>query len=242
MKTTITSYFLLFFIWASSPVYSQKLEIDLNKNLKNTTEKLIASFDEINAERKKELEELGNFMVEQLADKEKFSALFVCTHNSRRSHIADLWFKYGMLYYGLHQFDSFSGGTEATAFNPKAIEAIKRAGFTVIYDKKIENPVVSISPRQYPEWRMKSKVYTDKINPKEDFVAVMVCSEADKSCPAVDGATGRFAIPYNDPRHFDDTPSEMQKYDETVALIGSEMLYLSHHIKNQIIIKEESGK
>jgi arsenate reductase len=89
---------------------------------------------------------------------------------------------------------------------------------------------------------MKSKVYTHKVNPKSNFVAVMVCSDADKSCPAVDGAVGRFAIPYNDPRYFDNTPSEKQKYDETVALIGTEMLYLVHHIKNKIIVKAELEK
>jgi protein-tyrosine-phosphatase len=242
MKTTITSFLCLVILLFGNPIHSQTLPIEINKELETTTERLIANFDEIDAKRKKELEELGDFMVEQLKGQEKFNALFVCTHNSRRSHIADLWFKYGMYYYGVNQFESFSGGTEATAFNPKAIEAIKRAGFTVVYDKKVENPVVSITPKNYPVWRMKSKVYSHEVNPKSNFVAVMVCSDADKSCPAVDGAVGRFAIPYNDPRYFDNTPSEKQKYDETVALIGTEMLYLVHHIKNKIIVQAELEK
>ena len=242
MKTTITKFLTLAIILFGNHLVAQNPLLQINKELEATTEKLINGFDEIDEKRKAELEELGDFMVEQLEGQENFNALFVCTHNSRRSHIADLWFKYGMYYYGLNQFESFSGGTEATAFNPKAIEAIKRAGFTVVYDKKVENPVVSITPKNFPVWDMKSKVYTHKVNPKSNFVAVMVCSDADKSCPAVDGAVGRFAIPYNDPRYFDNTPSEKQKYDETVALIGTEMLFLAHHIKNKIIVQAELEK
>ena len=242
MKTTITGLLFLIALILGNPIYSQTLPIEISKELETTTKLLISNFEEIDTKRKKELEELGDFMVAQLEGQEKFNALFVCTHNSRRSHIADLWFKYGMYYYGLNKFESFSGGTEATAFNSKAIEAIKRAGFTVFYKKKVENPVVSITPKNYPVWNMKSKVYTHKVNPKSNFVAVMVCSDADKSCPVVDGAIGRFTIPYNDPRYFDNTPSEKQKYDETVALIGTEMLFLVHYIKNKIIVQEELDK
>jgi hypothetical protein len=35
----------------------------------------------------------------------------------------------------------------------------------------------------------------------------MVCSEADKSCPSVDGAELRVGMPYDDPKYFDGTPS-----------------------------------
>lgn len=236
-------YFCLFLILTISiHGNSQTAETMINKELEATTERLVSSFGDIDSDRKEVLEELGAFLVEQLSDHKTFGALFVCTHNSRRSHISDLWFKYGLFYYGLDQFESFSGGTEATAFNPRAIAAVERAGFNAVYDKKEENPVVSISPKDYPVWRMQSKVYTHKVNPKSDFVAVMVCSDADKSCPVVEGATGRFAIPYDDPRHFDGTPSESQKYDETVDLIGTEMLYLTHYIKTQIILQHEMEK
>lgn len=242
MKTTIISLLGMVLALFANPIHAQSLPIEINKELEVTTKKLITSFTEIDANRKKELEELGDFMLEQTEGQEKLSALFVCTHNSRRSHIADLWFKYGLYYFGLDRFESFSGGTEATAFNIKAIEAIRRAGFTVVHNKKIENPMVSITPKSYPVWSMKSKRYTHEANPKSNFVAIMVCSEADKSCPVVDGAVGRFALPYSDPRYFDNSPSEKQKYDETVALIGTEMLYLVNYIKNKFILEEELEK
>lgn len=214
--------------------------MNINNDLKDNTLKLIDEFDEIDATRKAQLEELGDFMLNKTNNDEKFKALFACTHNSRRSHFADLWFKYALMYYGVNSFESYSGGTKATAFNDNAIDAIKRVGFSVVYDKQSYNPVVSISPGDLPVWNMQSKVYTHKINPKSNFVAIMVCSDADKSCPMVDGAIGRFAIPYNDPRYFDNTPAMQQKYDETIYAIGREMLYLIHYVKNKLILTAEN--
>lgn len=98
-----------------------------------------------------------------------------------------------------------------------------------------ENPVVSVSPGNYPVWNMQSKKYTHKINPKTDFVAIMVCSDADRSCPIVEGAEGRFSLPYNDPRHYDGTPAMDLKYDKTVEEIATEMLYLTDFLKKQQI-------
>ena len=116
------------------------------------------------------------------------------------------------------------------------------AGFSVAYDKKVTNPVVSVSPGHYPVWHKQSKMYTHSVNPKSNFVAVMVCSDADQSCPVVDGASARFSLPYDDPRYFDNTPSQDLKYDETVDLIGREMLFMIGYLKNQLILSEESRK
>ncbi|WP_020530412.1 hypothetical protein [Flexithrix dorotheae] len=216
-----------------------QLELEVNQELEQNTKLLVKQLDEISEERKSELTEIGNFLVNQLEEKDAFSALFVCTHNSRRSHISDVWFKYALLFYGVEGLESFSGGTEATAFNPHAIAALERAGFTIHYNKNVDNPVVSVTPGKYPVWKMKSKVYTHKINPTSDFAAIMVCSDADKSCPVVSGATGRFSLPFKDPRYYDGTPSQDLKYDETVQEIGKEMFFLADHIKSQLIIKKE---
>lgn len=235
-------YQTLLMLLGSAVLLGQNFDIEINENLQANTLLLIEDFENIEKDRKSELEELGSFMLNHMSKDQKFSILFVCTHNSRRSHITDLWFKYATTYYGVNQFESFSGGTEATAFNTNAIEAISRVGFTTEYNKKTKNPVVSITPGHYPVWQMKSKVYNDKVNPKSSFVAVMVCSDADKSCPLVEGSAGRFAIPYNDPRYYDNTPAQEQKYDETVTTIGTEMLYLVHFIKTKMILEAEAKK
>lgn len=220
---------------------AQEFSFEINEELQGTAKRLVNESDQITSERKEQLAEIATFILENTTSPENFSVLFVCTHNSRRSHIADTWFKFGLLYFGLAGYDSYSGGLEATAFNPNAAAALERAGFTVAYKSKVQNPVVSISPGRYPVWKMKSKVYTHKVNPTSNFVAIMVCSDADESCPLVDGAVGRFAVPYDDPRYYDNTPSQQLKYDQTVSEIGGEMLYLTGYLKSQMILAVESS-
>lgn len=146
MKTTSTCFLCLVFLLTGNPIHSQTLPMDVNKKLEATTETLITNFDEIDAKCKKDLQQLGGFTVEQLEGQEKFNALFFCTHNSRRNHIANLWFKCEMHYCGVNPFRSFSEGTETTAFNT-TIEAINRAGFAVVYDTQVANSVVSITQK-----------------------------------------------------------------------------------------------
>ena len=109
---------------------------------------------------------------------------------------------------------TFSGGTEATAFNPRAIAALSRLGFELSSGEG-KNPKVAVrfSPVAEPVEAF-SKKYTDPPNPEKDFVVVMTCSQADGSCPFVVGALSRVAIPYEDPKVADGTPEEAARYDE----------------------------
>lgn len=118
--------------------------VKINAELRKTTAQLVDETHLITEERKEQLIELGDFLIQQRTTSKETKVLFVCTHNSRRSHISDTWFQYGLVYYGISGYQSFSGGLEATAFNPNAIGALERAGFSVAFDKKIVNPVVSV--------------------------------------------------------------------------------------------------
>jgi len=75
-----------------------------------------------------------------------------------------------------------------------------------------------------------SKVYDEAPNPASEFVAVMVCTEADGACPDVAGATGRFALPYVDPKASDGTGLESATYDDRCAQIAREMLYMMSRV------------
>jgi arsenate reductase len=151
---------------------------------------------------------------------------FICTHNSRRSHFGQVWAAVAAAHFGLENITTFSGGTEATAFNPRAVAALERAGFS------IENP-----GGDNPKYKVRfgeaadaltcfSKKYDDASNPQKGFVAVMTCSDADRNCPIVPGAVARFATPYVDPKEADNTPQETARYDERCKQIATEMLYL----------------
>lgn len=152
---------------------------------------------------------------------------FICTHNSRRSHLAQIWCATWANAHGLSkQMETYSGGTEATAFHPNAVDALKRCGFEIGAEGQ-DNPTYSVhfSDSAAPI-RCSSKTYDDPHNPSEHFMAIMTCSEADENCPIVFGATKRFALTYEDPKASDNSPEEESTYDARCRQIGAEMGYL----------------
>lgn len=239
MRKTLLTLSALYF----TATFAQNPTPEISDDLREYAIDLESGFQSISEERKETLNQIAEVLVESRNDSSGLQILFICTHNSRRSHMADLWFKFGTLYYGLTNYDSYSGGTEATAFHPNAIESIKRAGFRVRYSSRYENPIVHITPGgSYPLWQMSSKKYNSAANPQTGFVAVMVCSDADRSCPIVDGAYARFGLTYDDPRYYDDAPSRDEKYDNTLKLIGTEIFYLTYQIKRREIELREASK
>ena len=187
-------------------------------------ESLTSGIPDIPAERKELLEKLSQYIIEKKKAGEDVHLNFICTHNSRRSHISQIWAVTAAAFFGLTDIHCYSGGTEATAFNPRAVAAMERAGFW------IENPggdnphyLVTFS-NNGTHIECFSKVYYDEANPTENFAAVMTCSHADENCPFIPGAT-RIAVTYEDPKVADDTPEEQERYDERVRQIGTELLY-----------------
>ncbi len=141
--------------------------------------------------------------------------------------MAHLWASLGAQIYGAERVDCFSGGTEVTAFNPLAVNAIKNAGFGISIKIPGANPVYLISyPGANEGERVFSKKYTDPPNPTRNFHAIMTCSDADDACPVVTGASSRHAITYEDPKVFDGTSRARKAYDERCRQISREMLYL----------------
>jgi len=214
--------------------------VPLNPALQKYVAARTAEFDQIPAELKAQLNQVANY-VRGCAKSDQTALLtFVCTHNSRRSFLAQIWAQTAAAHFSLSGVQTFSGGTEATAFNPRAIAVLRRAVFD-ISQSQISQP--EPPPTSNPHYQVRyqsdapplecfSKVYNDPSNPKRDFCAVMVCSQADGACPLVEGAALRLAIPYDDPKVFDDTPAEAQKYDERSEQIAREMLYLFSRAKS----------
>ncbi len=190
---------------------------------------------EIGGDRKKQLAQLSSYIASKHATSEPAKLVFICTHNSRRSHISQIWCKAAADYFGIPGIHCFSGGTEETAFNYRAIDALRRAGFRIesLSRPGIANPTVAVHYSPYaPAIKCFSKVYDDPINPKENFGAVMTCSDADANCPFIPGAT-RISLPYDDPKQGDSTPGESAGYDARVLQIGQELMYLMSTLSNQ---------
>jgi arsenate reductase len=201
-------------------------------SLQKTIEQLVKEFSQIPDDRKTLIGDLSEFVEQKSGAGEKINLNFICTHNSRRSHIAQVWAQTAAYYFGISNIETFSGGTEATAFNPRAVKAMRAAGFDISVKKDGANPTYEARySNDAPPLVLFSKKYDDPFNPSNDFAAIMTCSHADENCPIVTGASKRIALTYNDPKDFDGTPQEAQKYSERVNEIGREILYAFSRVK-----------
>ncbi len=199
----------------------------LKKEIKEFCELLELQFSLIPEERKAHLRKLSDYIATTIKKEATPQLIVICTHNSRRSHMGQLWLAVGADYYELPTMATFSGGTEATAFNPRAVQAFQRIGFDIrSKDTDISNPIYAIQwAIAQPKYIAFSKKYDTAPNPTEKFGAIMVCTSADEGCPVITGCEFRFSLPFEDPKAFDDTELEATKYDERCRQIGREILY-----------------
>jgi len=195
-------------------------------------ESVVADMDAIPQERKNQLKKIALFVQTKKQSNEPANLTFICTHNSRRSHMSQIWAATAAAYYGIEDgINTYSGGTEATAFNPRAVAAIERTGFSV-ENPGGENPRYKVSYADgAAPMECFSKKYDDSSNANENFAAVMTCSEADKNCPFIPGASLRVPIPYVDPKESDGTDQEAATYDERCKQIATEMFYIMSQVK-----------
>ena len=169
----------------------------------------LGELDRIPEARKEGLERIARFVGDARSAGRPARLVFICTHNSRRSHMAQSWAQAAAAYVGIDGIEAFSGGTEVTAFAPRAVAALERAGFRIERTIPGNNPVYEVRYRESgPAIRAFSKLYHERPNPSEEFCAVMTCSHADAGCPVVSGASERVAIPYDDPKASDGTGQE----------------------------------
>ncbi|MBZ0182692.1 MAG: hypothetical protein K8F60_09555 [Melioribacteraceae bacterium] len=202
------------------------------KEIENNIIKLNDSFALISNERKELLNELARYISERVKSGDEVNLNFICTHNSRRSHMGQIWGQTAAEYYGIENVKCFSGGTEATAFNPRAVNAIREFGFIITQKDNSGNPLYLVNYADEKEpLKCFSKVYNDEFNPQNNFAAIMTCSDADENCPVVFGAGARFPIRYKDPKEYDNTELEAKMYKERFEEIGREMLYLFSNVK-----------
>ena len=188
-------------------------------------------FDWIESPRMKVLAPLADRLQRELSDGGQPQVVFVCTHNSRRSHLAQLWTAAAAADRGL-PIHCWSGGTEATEFDHRAVASLKRAGFeTEPAGDGLNAGYLARFDSTMKPMRCFSKVHDEPPNPDADFIAVMVCDEADRGCPYLAGASCRFAIPFLDPKIADGTAEETRTYDERCRQVAREMLWTIDRVK-----------
>ncbi len=199
---------------------------NLSKTIESITEIAVSE------ERKTVLKPLADYIQNKVNANEKIRLNFICTHNSRRSHLSQIWAQTMAFNFGIENVYCYSGGTEATAMSPKVGETLVNQGFLIQKLSQEQNPVyaVKFDDDQHPIICF-SKTYFDNFNPKNNFGAIMTCNNADEGCPMVFGAEARFPIKYDDPKAFDGTDLMNEKYAERSLQIASEMYFVFSQVK-----------
>lgn len=187
----------------------------------------------ISPERKIILQPLIDYIQAKVSNQQEIRLNLICTHNSRRSHLSQVWAQTAAAYFNIKNVFSYSGGTEATALFPMAAKTLEKTGFKIKTISEGKNPVYAIkySENEHPIIGF-SKTYDDDFNPQSEFAAILTCSQADGGCPFIAGAEKRIPITFEDPKAFDNTPQQAEKYEERSLQIASEMLYVFSQINS----------
>lgn len=189
--------------------------------------------DKISEERKEILKPLADFIQSKTDTLEPIRINFICTHNSRRSHLSQVWAQTLAFYFNVKNVQCYSGGTESTALFPMVAQTLKNTGFQIETISEGKNPIYSIKyADNEPAVIGFSKKLDDDFNPKSEFAAVMTCSQADGGCPFIAGAERRIPITFEDPKAFDNTSQQAEKYQERSLQIATELMYVFAQIKS----------
>lgn len=190
------------------------------------------NFETISEERSSILQPLIDFIQFKVDNKCQVRLNLICTHNSRRSHMSQVWAQTAAAHYYIKNVYCYSGGTEATAMFPLVSKTLAKQGFQIKIISEGNNPIYSIkfSDNEHPIIGF-SKTFDNDFNPKSEFAAIMTCSSADKGCPFISGAEKRIPITFEDPKVFDNTPQQIGKYEERSLQIANEMFYVFSKIK-----------
>ena len=115
----------------------------------------------------------------------KIRVLFLCTGNSARSQMAEAFLRK----YGGERFEAFSAGTEPQGIHPLTQKVMAEIGID-LKDSR-------------------SKSFKDYFGKTYFAYLVIVCSAADKQCPAIfPGVGARLVWPFEDPAKKDGTEEE----------------------------------
>ena len=190
------------------------------------------STERISEERKIILQPLIEFISSKISKNEEVRLNFICTHNSRRSHLSQIWAQTMANYYQIENVFCYSGGTEATAMFPKVAETLANQGFEILKLSETENPVYAVKFAENEHAVICfSKKYDDDFNPKSEFVAIHTCDSADENCPIVYGAETRIPIKYEDPKKSDGTAEMNETYFNRSLEIATEMKFVFENLR-----------
>jgi arsenate reductase len=188
----------------------------------------------ISDERKTLLLKISDAIAKEHILNKEVNLNFICTHNSRRSQLGQVWGFYAAHYFKLN-INAFSGGTEVTAFYKNTVKTLQKVGFEFqLIDFSHQNPTYHISFKGTKKAVLGfSKFYSDAIN-KEPFMAITTCNNADINCPFIPTASHRFHLPFVDPKHTDGSDIQEETYLQTSQQIAGEIYFIFSEVKKLV--------
>lgn len=183
-------------------------------------------------ERKDLLLKIAETIFTEYNDRERINLNFVCTHNSRRSQIAQTWAFYAAEYFELHNIFSYSGGTEVTAFHRNSVKCLQKVGFDFnVVDFSHQNPRYLITFKGTSKSILGfSKLYDNDEN-TYPYIVITTCDSADENCPFIPDAIHRFHLPFVDPKIADNTDYTLEEYTKTSQQIAGEIFIIFEEAK-----------
>lgn len=208
----------------------ETMKIDTKKFFENAVSNTI-----ISEERKVLLLSIADAIIHELTKHTILNINFICTHNSRRSQMGQVWCFFASEYFNIKNIFSFSGGTEATSFHRNTVKTLQKVGFDFnIIDFSHQNPRYLISFKDCKKSILGfSKTFDDATN-KHPYIAIITCDEASKNCPFIPDASHLFNLPFEDPKIADNTDLQHDKYLETCKQIAAEIFIIFQEVKNKL--------
>jgi len=188
----------------------------------------------ISDERKTLLLKISDAIAKEHTLNKEVNLNFICTHNSRRSQLGQVWSFYAAHYFKLN-INAFSGGTEVTAFYRNTVKTLQKVGFEFqLIDFSHQNPTYQISFKGTKKAVLGfSKFYSDPLN-KEPFMAITTCNNADIKCPFIPTASHRFHLPFVDPKYSDGSDTQEETYLQTSQQIAGEIYFIFSEVKKLV--------
>ncbi|MCI2228201.1 hypothetical protein MC378_03410 [Polaribacter sp. MSW13] len=188
----------------------------------------------IHEDRKNLLLGIAEGVAKEYAKNKTVHLNFICTHNSRRSQLGQVWSFFAANFFGLN-IKAYSGGTEITSFHRNTIKTLQKVGFTFqLVDFSHQNPKYLISFNGTNKSILGYSKRFDCLENPESYIAITTCNDADKNCPFVPKATYRFHLPYVDPKDSDSTNLQETIYLKINKKVAAEMFFIFSEISKLI--------
>ena len=155
-------------------------------------------FGLVETDRRLRLDAIASYVRSKVRQQRAASLLFLGRHNSRRSHLAQVWAQTVAAWCEVGVVISYSAGVQPTRLAPAAVDALRRAGFVVDLGQDPSTAKVSFRA-DAPPMICYAKDYEALQVPQRNWCAVSVDAGVAAGFPALDEAEERVVLPLEDP-------------------------------------------